>query len=64
MTTPLDIAVDIGRIVHEAQSANLRIDLCSSADDIVSRFPQSGLSRGNILAALAEEAGAAGINQD
>jgi hypothetical protein len=61
MTTPLDIAVDIGRIVLEARAASLPLDLCVSADDLVSRFPQSGLSRSQILDALKEEAGAVGL---
>ena len=61
MTTPLDIAVDIGRIVLEAQASRLPLDLCVSADELVSRFPQSELSRSQIIDALKEEAWAVGL---
>jgi hypothetical protein len=61
MNTPLDIAVDIGRIVADAQTARLALDLSDTADGILARFPQAGLSRGQVLEALREEAGAAGL---
>jgi hypothetical protein len=61
MSTPLDIAVDIGRIVAEAQAARHALDLMDAADGILARNPQSGLSRSQILDALKEEAGAAGL---
>jgi hypothetical protein len=61
MDRPLDIAVDIGRMVVEAQAASLALDLADSADDLIARFPQSGLSRGQILEALKEEAAAIGV---
>lgn len=61
MYTPLDIAVDIGRRVQEARAARARLDICDSADEIASRYPQTGMSRGQILEVLKEEAGAAGV---
>jgi hypothetical protein len=61
MNTPLDIAVDIGRIMLEAQEDRRPLNLRGSADEIVARFPDSGLSRRQILDALEEEAGAAGL---
>jgi hypothetical protein len=64
MTNPLDVAVDIGRIVMEARAASLPLNLCISADDLISRFPQSGLSRAQILEVLREEAGAMGLAAD
>jgi len=64
MTTPLDVAVDIGRIVLEAQAASLPLNVCVSADEIISRFPLAGLSRSQVLEALKEEAGAVGLAQN
>lgn len=61
MSTPLEIAVDIGRIVLKAQAMSLPLDVAESAEDLVTRFPDSGLSRCQILEALREEAGAAGV---
>ena len=61
MNTPLDIAIDIGRIVSEAQADENVLDLSGCTDDLVSRFPQAGIPRGQILEALKEEAGAAGL---
>ncbi len=60
MNTPLDIAVDIGRIVAEARAARLALDLSEAADGLLARYPQPGLSRSQVLAALQEEAVAAG----
>ena len=62
MNTPLDIAVDIGRIVLEARTAEHALDLSGCADDLHSRFPQAGMSRRQIFEALEEEAGAMGIS--
>lgn len=61
MNTPLDIAVGIGRIVCEARTAGLALDLGSCADELLARFPETGLSRPDILAALVAEAGAVGV---
>ena len=61
MTTPLEIAVDIGRIVLDAQARSLPLDPSESAKEIVARFPDSAVSCGQIFAALKEEAGAAGV---
>jgi hypothetical protein len=62
MNTPLEIAVDIGRIVMEAQRESVPLDVGGCADDLLSRFPQTGLSRRWILEALAEEADAVGLS--
>ena len=61
MSTPLDVAVDIGRIVVEAQMSTRALDLSDCADHLLARFPQSGLSRRQILETLHEEAVAAGL---
>ena len=61
MNTPLDVAVDIGRIVLQAQAARRALDLADCADDLLARFPQTGFSRPQILEALREEAAAAGL---
>jgi hypothetical protein len=61
MNTPLDIAIDIGRLVAEARAASLALDLADAADGLLARFPQSGLSRAHVVAALKQEAGAAGL---
>ena len=61
MNMPLDIAVDIGRIVDETRAAHLSLDLLTSVEDLVSRHPESGVARGTILAVLKEEAGAVGL---
>ena len=64
MNTPLDIAVDIGRVVADARAARLALDLSDAADGILARNPQSGLSRSQVLAALQEEAGAVGLSMN
>ena len=61
MNMPLDIAVDIGRIVREMQASRMALDLAGSADELLTRFPEAGVQRGHVLAALKQEAGAAGI---
>ena len=61
MNTPLDVAVDIGRIVVEAQLSTRALDLANCADHLLARFPQSGLSRRQIIDTLHEEAVAAGL---
>lgn len=61
MNTPLEIAVDIGRIVVEAQRESVPLDVCGSVDDLLLRYPQSGLSRRQIVDALREEASAVGL---
>jgi hypothetical protein len=61
MNTPLEIAVDIGRIVLEAQRESAPLDVGGSADELLLRFPQSGLSRRQIVDALREEASAVGL---
>ena len=60
MDTPLDVAADIGQVVLEA-SAGQAIDVRQCADAILSRHPGAGVRRPDIIAALAEEAGAAGV---
>lgn len=61
MNMPLDIAVDIGRIVNEMQTSRLALDLAGSVDDLLSRFPEAGVSRRHVFDALKQEAGAAGV---
>ena len=61
MNMPLDIAVDIGRIVREMQAWRMALDLFGLADDLLIRFPETGVPRGHVLAALKQEAGAAGV---
>jgi hypothetical protein len=61
MNTPLDIAVDIGRIIAEAQTSKLNLDLSDCADELASRFSEAGVSRRQILAALRQEAEALGV---
>ena len=61
MNTPLDVAVDIGRIVIQAQASQSALDLSGCADNLLARFPHSGFSRRQILDALQEEAAAAGL---
>jgi hypothetical protein len=62
MNTPLDIAIDIGRIVLEARASEDSLDLSGCADDLLSRFPQAGISRRQICETLKEEAGAVGLS--
>jgi hypothetical protein len=64
MSTPLDIAMEIGRIVDETRAAQLPLDLLTSLEDLLSRHPESGVARGAILDALKEEAGAAGLTMN
>ena len=61
MSTPLEIAVDIGRLVTDAQQSSAPLDICVSADDLVSRHPHSGITRAQISDALREEAEAIGV---
>ena len=61
MSTPLDIAVDISRIVREARESEFSLNLADCADELISRFPQTGISRVTILDTLREEAGAIGL---
>jgi len=61
MNMPLDIAVDIGRIVREIQASRMALDLAGLADDLLIRFPETGVPRRHVLAALKQEAGAAGV---
>ena len=64
MQMPLDIAVDIGRIVLEARAASLALNVAKCADDLVSRFPETGLSHNEIVDALKEEADALGLSSN
>jgi hypothetical protein len=61
MNTPLDVAVDIGRIVVEAQMSTRALDLANCADHLLARFPHCGISRRQIMDTLHEEAVAAGL---
>jgi len=62
MNMPLDIAVDIGRIVTEMQTAARgALNLACCAEELESRHPESGVSRRQILDALRQEAGAVGL---
>jgi hypothetical protein len=64
MNTPLDIAVDIGRIIAEARARNAPLDFSHCVDEIFLRFPQRSVSRVDIREALKEEAGAVGLQQE
>jgi len=61
MNTPLDIAVDIGRILNEAKLSRLPLDLSQQADKLFQRFAETGVPRAAIRATLEEEAGAIGM---
>jgi hypothetical protein len=62
MNTPLELAVDIGRIVIEAQACRLSLDVSACADELMARFPQTGLQHRHVVAALREEACAVGLS--
>jgi hypothetical protein len=64
MNTPLDIAVDIGRVVAEALMRRARLDFSYAADEIFLRYPQQGVTRVDIRDALLEEADAAGLREN
>jgi hypothetical protein len=64
MSTPLDIAVDIGRILSEARATRSVLAASACADDLLTRHPATGLRREHVLAALTEEADAIGLPLD
>lgn len=61
MNMPLDIAVDIGRIVSETRAARIPLDLSCCVDELLIRFPESGVQRMDVLDALKQEAAALGL---
>ena len=61
MNTPLEVAVTISVLVAEARTSQATIDILHSADELFTRFPQSGYSPRQIAEALCEEACAAGV---
>ena len=61
MGTPLNIALDIGRLINEARASGRPLDLAASAGELFLRFFGSGCSRRQIAEALTEEAQAAGV---
>ena len=61
MTTPLNVALDIGRVICKAQMEHTAVDVSACAAELFLRFIESGCSRGQIAEALEEEANAAGV---
>lgn len=58
---PLNVALDIGRLVAQAQAQHTSIDMSACASELFLRFFASGCSRGQIAEALKGEAAAAGV---
>ena len=61
MSTPLGIAIDIGRLIADAKAQELPIDVSACADELYLRFLAAGCSRGEIAEALQGEAADAGV---
>ncbi len=61
MKTALDAAVEIGRIIGEADRLHTAFDYELAADYLAVRFGETGLEREDILGAVREEATAAGL---
>ena len=61
MQTPLQVALDIQRVVSRAQVEQTPIDVSACAAELFLRFLGSGCSRRDIAEALEGEAAAAGV---
>ena len=61
MNTPLEVALNIGRLVLEARNGRNSLDVAGCADMLLSPVPHSGFSRIDLVETLAEEANAAGV---
>lgn len=61
MSTPLNVAIDIERLIADAKTRKAPIEVRACAEEIYLRFFASGCSRHDIAAALEEEAAAAGL---
>ncbi len=61
MSTPLSVALNIGRLISEAQARRSTIDISAQAAELYLRFFESGCSRLQIAEALEDEAAAAGV---
>ena len=61
MSTPLNIAVDIDRLIVDAKDRQASLDVWACVNDLYLRFLNSGCSREQIAEALAGEADAAGL---
>ncbi|MBA3517752.1 MAG: hypothetical protein H0T75_08960 [Rhizobiales bacterium] len=61
MNTPLNVAVDIGRLIDEAREAHSPIDVSNCAAELYLRFLAAGCSRQQITEALRSEGQAAGV---
>ena len=61
MGTPLNVALDIERLISDARRSERPLDVAACASEIYLRFLASGCSRGQIAEALAQEAEAAGV---
>ncbi len=61
MKTPLNLAVDIERVIADAKARQTPIDVFACADELYLRFLASGCSRQQIAEALQDEAEEAGL---
>jgi hypothetical protein len=61
MSTPLNIAVDIDRLIADAKNRHAGIDVAACVNELYLRFLTSGCSRQQIAEALEGEAEAAGL---
>ena len=61
MPTPLTVALQIGRLVADAQLRRSSIDVARSAAELYLRFMPAGCSRPQIAEAIRDEAAAAGV---
>ena len=60
---PLNVAVDIGRLVAEARADRKPIDVTACASELFLRHLASGCSREEIAEALQDEAEDAGVTR-
>ena len=61
MSTPLNVAIDIERLIADAKSRGSPIDISACANELYLPFVGCGCSRQQIAEALEGEATAAGL---
>ena len=61
MSTPLSVALNIGRLICDAQAGHSPLDVQTRAGELYLRYFASGCSRRQIAEALEDEAVAAGV---
>ena len=62
MQMPLNVALDIGRVISIAQAEQRSVDIQDCAAELFLRFPAAGCSRQQISEALQGEAEAVGVS--